>query len=132
MHTIKSRGGLTQGSDSVRILWIHSMHWSNSYCTALSPLTSNVHVASLQHHGLTKDPLKRFFSNFQKIRGWINFCSHDPFDSNHVNVLALDSGFIACEEVNCEQAEEIGQCVQEALNNVLCTRVLVKHSQKAI
>ena len=35
--------------------------------------------------------------------------SHDFCDFNWLNLKAIDSELVACEEVDCNQAEEIGQ-----------------------
>ena len=52
MRVLKSRGGLTRGSgfrESVRILWIYSMHATASYHNAFSYLTQTQHKTSCQY-----------------------------------------------------------------------------------
>ena len=135
MRAIKSKGGLTRGSgftESARILWIYSMHAGGSYHTALSSLTNNTRDSSLQHEDLGKSRLQRDFIDLQKIKGWLDLSSHDPFDHNRTSLQALDSGLIASEEVNCDQAEVIGQRIQESLDNFPWNGASVKRSQKAV
>lgn len=135
MRAIKSRGGLTRGSgftESARILWIYSMHATSSYHTALSTLTNNTRDSSLQHEELGKTRLKRDFIDLEKIKGWLDLSSHNPFDSDRTSLQALDSGLTANEEVNCDQAELIGQLIQESLDGLPWNGASVKRSEKAV
>ena len=68
MRALKSRGGLTWGSrftESVRILWIYSMHASATYHIALSTLTRNVHKTSNQDEELSSNRKTRDLQIFQ-------------------------------------------------------------------
>ena len=46
--------------------------------------------------------------------------------------MALDSGMIANENVNCDNAEAIGIAIQEKLNNVLLHAASIKRSEQAV
>ena len=76
MKPLKSRAGATSGSgftESVRTLWIYSMHASASYHDALSSLTKNQNKTSeQQHQTLRKSRLQRDCNDFQKLITWLN------------------------------------------------------------
>ena len=103
MRSLKSTGGLTRGSgfsESVRIMWIYSMHASGSYHEALCSLTKNVRNTSFQHEELGKSRLQRDFSDLEKVKNWLDMPGHNPFDQNRKTLQALDSGLTANENVN--------------------------------
>ena len=135
MRAIKSRGGLTRGSgftESVRTLWIYSMHATASYHDALSSLTQNQHKTSDQHEDLGKSRLQRDYNDLQKLTTWLDDQSHDPFDANRTVLQALDSGLIADESITCDDAESIGMCIQRNLDDVSLSEASIKRSQQAV
>ena len=132
MRSLKSRGGLTRGSgfkESVRTLWIYSMHATASYHHALSTLTKNQN--SDQHQDLGKSRLQREYNDLQKLITWLDHQGHNPFDANRTNLQALDSGLIADESVTCDDAENIGMMIQQCLDNVMLSEASIKQSQQA-
>ena len=46
--------------------------------------------------------------------------------------MALDSGMIANEDVNCDNAEAIGMAIKEKLNNVSLHAASIKRSDQAV
>ena len=62
MRAIKNRGGLTRGrsmTESVCILWTHSMHITGSISHTMSELTNNMHQTSEQHKELGESRKKQ-------------------------------------------------------------------------
>ena len=56
MRSLKSRGGLTRGrgmSESVRTLWVKSMHMCGDIHQKMSLLTGHLHTTSDQHEDLS-------------------------------------------------------------------------------
>ena len=58
--------------------------------------------------------------------------SHDPFDIGSEKLRSLDSGLIAGDDVNCDEAEMIGSQIQQSLDNLSWKNATVKRSLKAI
>ena len=103
MRASKIRGGLTRGSgftESVRILWIYSMLASATYNNARSTLTRTVSKTSSQYEELGSSCKTRYFADLSKIINWFEYDSHNPFDPRRTELVALDSGMIANEDVN--------------------------------
>ena len=75
MKPLKIRAVPTRGSgftESVRTLWIYSMHASASYHNALSSSTKNQNKTSEQHQDLGKCCLQRDYNDLQKLITWLN------------------------------------------------------------
>ena len=134
MQAIKSRGGLTRGSgfsESVRVLWVYSMHAAASYHNALINL-SELSKSKALHNELVKSRLQRDFKDLMKIKGWLDMASHDPFDIGSEKLRSLESGLIAGDDVNCDEAEMIGSQIQQSLDNLSWNNATVKRSLKAV
>ena len=87
----KSRGGLTRGSgftESVRTLWVHSMHASATYHNALSTLAQTVHKTSNQHEELSSSHKTRDFADLSKLINWFEYDSQNPFDPERTELVA--------------------------------------------
>ena len=70
MRGLKSRGGLTRGrgvSESVRLLWVKTMHRCASVHNAMSNLTEVLHKTSEQHTELGQSRIKRDNDDLMKI-----------------------------------------------------------------
>ena len=109
-RSLKSRGGLTRGrgvTESVRTLWISSMHRCAEVHNAMCNLTGLHHASSDQHVELTTSRRQRD-NDFEKFRSWISV--HNPFYVNNPFLRSLSSGLFATEEdcINCDSAEEGG------------------------
>ena len=135
MRSLKSRGGLTRGNgltESVRTLWIYSMHASASYHNALSSPTQLQQKTSDQHEELGRSRIQRDFNDLQKLITWFDYQSHDPFDSTRQKLQSLDSGMIANESVNCDNAEQVGMNIQENLDKIPLSEASVKRSEQTV
>ena len=110
MRVIKCRGGLTRGSgfsESVRVLWVYSMHAVASYHNARINL-SKLKKSKALHNELGESRLQRDFKDLMKIKGWLDMASYDPFDISSEKLRLLGSGLIAGDDVNCDEAEMRG------------------------
>lgn len=97
-RSLKGRGGLTHGrglTESVRTVWIYSMHACAEYHNALSSLTKLQHTISDQYEEMGKGRVKRDFQDLQKLIGWLK--NHNPFDQNRSHLQTLDTGLIVDE-----------------------------------
>ena len=77
MRTIKSRGGLTRGrgmSESVRMLWIYSMHKCSQVHESMTMLQ---HTTSDQHVEMGKSRVQGDIEKLTKISQWFDI--YDPF-----------------------------------------------------
>ena len=121
MRALKSRGGLTHGrgvSESVRLLWVKTMHRCASVDNAMSDLTGLLHKTSEQHTELGQSRIKRDNADLQKIIHW--FCWHDPFSVDDPSLRSLSTGLTAINEdgINCDDADSVGRSIQKKLDNV--------------
>ena len=121
MRGLKSRGGLTRGrsvSESVRLLWVKTMHRCASVHNATSNLTKVLHKTSEQHTELGQSRIKRDNDDMIKISNW--FKSHNPFTLEDSSLRSLSTGLTASEEnyINCDDADGVGRSIQETLDNV--------------
>ena len=90
MRTIKSRGGLTRGrgfTESVRILWVYSMHKCASMHQSRSELTGLKQTTSEQHVDMGRTRIKRNFNDLSAMVSWIK--SHDPFDMSDLTLRSI-------------------------------------------
>lgn len=133
MRSLKSRGGLTRGrgmSESVRDLWVSSMHRCSSVYDAMGDLTEHRHQTSEQHVELRESRLKRDNDDCNKLIEW--FDSHEPFDPNETSLKSISTGLIAGEkdDVNCDEAEIVGENIQKKLDNVCLKDAKIKRSER--
>ena len=134
-RALKSHGGLTRGSGftaSVRTLWVYSMHASASYHNAISSPTQTQHRTSDQHEELGHSRQLRDFNDLQRLITWFQYQSHDPFDPDRHQLQALDSGLIADETLNCDDAECVGNSIQESLDGISLGESTIKPSTQAV
>lgn len=132
MKSVKSRGGLTHGrgvTESVRLLWINSMHKCASVHLAMAGLTKLDHCSDeMQHVELGKSRLKRDFNDLAKLIQW--FESNNPFDTNYCQLRSLSSGIAASDSdcVDCDIAEDVGASIMQSLDGLIFTDVALKRS----
>ena len=119
MRSLKSRGGLTRGrgvTESVRLIWLKTMHRCAEIHNSMSSLTKLLHVSSEQDVELGASRKRRDNIDLQKIISWFN--DHNPFSVNEPCLKRLSTGLIANEEINCDDAEKVGENVQKSLDNL--------------
>ena len=118
MRTLKSRGGLTHGrrvTESVRHLWISSMHRCARIHEAMGSLTNQKQRTLEQHTELGKSRISRDNKYLEEVIKW--FDSHETFDPSEHNLKSISSGITAVtDEINCDNAKEVGEMIQQKLH----------------
>ena len=75
MRTIKSRSGLTRGrgmGESIRILWIYSMHRCSQVHESMTRFTEFQHTTSDQHVEIGKSRVQGDIEDLTKISQWFD------------------------------------------------------------
>ena len=119
MRSLKSRGGLTRGrgvTESVRLIWLKTMHCCAEIHNSMISLAKLLHVTSEQHVELGASRKRRDNNDLQKITNW--FSAHNPFLVNEPSLKSLSTGLIATEEIDCDEAEKVGENIQKTLDNI--------------
>ena len=119
MRSLKSRGGITRGrgiTESVRVMWINTMHHCTSVHNAASTYTNTLLRTSEQHVNLSSSRIKRDNEDLEKLLLW--FDAHEPFDRNEPSLKSLSSGIMAStdDDINCDDAQTVGEKSQEGLS----------------
>ena len=131
MGLLKGRSGLTRGrgmTESVRHIWIHSMHRCASVHGAMVSLTGRMRKTSEQHAEFGKSRCNQDRRDMMKIKEWFN--QHEPFDENVSGLRSLATGVTARDGdgVDCDNAEEVGRKIQRKLDNVKVNEAKIKRS----
>jgi len=135
MKALKSNGGLTRGrgmTESVRTMWLKTMHKFASIHTALNSfLNDEAEDNSTGHTEMGKSRINRDSKDLQKIIEW--FKGHNPFDTSDIRLCSLSTGVAASAEdnINCDQAEEIGLRIMKGMDGVSFSDVKLKKSMEA-
>jgi hypothetical protein len=117
MRALKSKGGLTRGrgvTESVRLLWVKTMHRCTSVHNSMSDLTGLHHKTSEQHTELGQSRKMRDNEDLQKIIDWFSY--RNPFSMEDLSLRSLSTGLTATDEdcVNCDDADSVGRTIQES------------------
>ena len=133
MRSLKSRGGLTccRGvTESVRTTWINSMHRCAAIHNSMSTLANVIHRTSEQHVDLTVSRRQRDMADMEKLDAW--FQTHDPFDPDIPTLRSLTTGLTAAvsDNINCDDAEAVGQMIQEKLDGVCFQKATIRRSDQ--
>ena len=92
------------------------MHRCAEIHNSMSSLTSLLHVSSEQHVELGVSRKRRDNIDLQKMISWFNY--HNPFLITDPCLKSLSTGIIATEEINCDDAETVGENIQKSLDNL--------------
>ena len=119
MKRSNTSGGITSGrgiTESVRQLWIGSMHRTASVHDVMSNLTKDYRKASEQHIDLSTSRVNRDDNDYKEVLSW--FSEHDPFNQDQ-SLKSLSTGLVANEsnKINCDTAELVGYNIQQSLDN---------------
>ena len=133
MRVLKSRGGLTRGrgmTDSVITTWIHSMHACASIHNVMTELTHTQHKTSEQHVDLGASRLKRDKADLAKLKDWL--ARNTPFNEEEPFLKSISTGLPATKEnqINCDEAEQVGKAIQRQLDEVPFPRAKIKHKDQ--
>jgi hypothetical protein len=132
MKTMKSQGGLTRGrgmTESVRTLWVGTMHQGAQVHLAMSNLT-DLHEVNQDHVDIGYSRASRDCSDMQKFIEWLE--SNDPFSLHDGKLHSLSSGLVASDSdgVTADTAEEIGAAIQQKINGLKFYEIKMKKSEQ--
>ena len=133
MRALKSRGGLSRGrgvTESVRLLWVNSMHRCAGIHNAMCSLTGEDRKSSEQHVELGSSRILRDNLDLDKIIKW--FHQHNPFDINERNLKCLSTGLTAADDqtINCDNAEQVGLAIQQSLDGLCVEDASIKRTDQ--
>ncbi|KAG1714706.1 Multidrug resistance-associated protein 1 [Nymphon striatum] len=130
MRSIKSSGSLTRGrgfEENVRHLWVSSISYTAAVHEAMSSL-SGVKASSSEHHAEMEFKRRsRDYQDCEKFFSW--FESRNPFNFEDADLHSLSTGSVSVcgtDNVNCENAESIGECIQKSIDEVNFTEAKIK------
>ena len=128
MKSLKGRSGVIgKGlTENVSRVWTKTMHRMAEFSDAMESLMRKEPVA--HHQENLPGRIKRDNDDFQKVCSFFN--KHNPFVI-HDGLICLTSGLSDTKnDVNCDQAEDIGKLVQENMNDKMYSEVKSKKSDK--
>ena len=129
MRAVKGRGGLTHGrgmTESVRSVWVHSMHKCASVHAAISCLADCDITCDANHVDQGNARASRDYADLKKVLEW--FAVHNPFDMTDSRLRSISTGIVAgdAEEITCDTAEEIGGAIMQTMDNKPFSEVTVR------
>ena len=132
MRSLKTSGGIARGrgrTESVRQLWIGSMHRTASVHDAMSNLTKAYRKTSEQHTDLSSSRVNRDDNDYKEVLSWFN--EHDPFNQDQ-SLKSLSTGLVANEsdKINCDTAELVGNNIQQSLDNNSMNTAKIKRGEQ--
>lgn len=115
---------------SVRNQWVHAMHHRSAIHLAMKILTGRQHVTSSQHAELGKSRRQHDLNDLQKIIKWLD--SHSPFESDVASLRSLASDISANkdDDINCDNAEEIGYRIHASMDNQVFSDVKLRKKDR--
>ncbi|KAK6175983.1 hypothetical protein SNE40_014355 [Patella caerulea] len=133
MSRLKGRGGLTHGrglTESVRHMWIYTMHHFAQFHDAMTSLTGKRHKSSEQHTEFGESRRARDTCDLTKLIAW--FDKKDPFDLELTELMSLSTGLTATQQdnINCDEAESVGYQIQIRLDNCTYESASMKRTSK--
>ena len=134
MKAIKGRGGLTHGrgmTESVRLLWIRSMHKCASVRNALSFLTDpELTTTDNLHADLGKSRMDRDCKDLSLMLDWLQ--AHNPFNITDGRLRGVASGLVASDhdKVDCDNIEEIGHSIMIKMDDVAFADVVLRKADQ--
>lgn len=134
MRSVKSRGGLTQGrgmTDSVRLLWVKSMHRCATDYASLSSLADLDYTSSTVKHAESgRMRMERDWTDLSKVIAF--FEANNPFTVADGRLRCLSSGKAACDDdkINCDNAEEVGEKIMISMDDKAYDDVIMKKADQ--
>lgn len=137
MRSVKSIGGLKRGrgmNESVRDLWVSTLHCCGEVEQAMHDVTKTSRESSEQHVELGSSRSSRDFEDLKKVYHWLE--ASNPFDVNDQRLRSLSTGLAAKQpdNINCDQAEEVGEEIQRIMDNqsVIAAKVPTKEKVRSL
>ncbi|XP_065672431.1 uncharacterized protein LOC136090184 [Hydra vulgaris] len=133
MRSKKSSGGLTRGrgmSESTRNLWVSTLHEYGAIHDSMSTLTKHRFESSQQHCESGESRRKRDTKDFKALKEQLDL--FNPFEFQDSGLQYIFTGLCADkdDEINCDQAENVGLEIQNSLNNIAANQVSIKRSKQ--
>lgn len=134
MRAVKGKCGLTHGrgmSESVRMIWVKTMHTCSTLYSAISNLTNHHQpFDEIPHHAARRSQARRYFDDITKLVEW--FEENDPFNTTDTRWHSLRSRVASTENdgINCDYAEEVGSSLMCKMAALFCIDVVVKKAGK--
>ena len=119
-------------TDSVRSLWVHSMHECASVHGAANALAGiDIDDADPCHVELTKARRTRDFVDRQKLLGW--FAAHNPLDVSDSRLRSVGTGVVAGDDdkITCDTAEDVGHRIMVSMDDKSFADVVMKKANQA-
>ena len=122
MKSIKGRAGLTHGrgfTESVRLVWVHSLHKCAGVHNALGHLTGLKCDEDISHVELGNSRLSRDYKDFEKMLQF--FTTNNPFNTSDCRLRSISSGLVAhdTDNISCDNAEEVGSRIMQSMDHRL-------------
>ena len=135
MRSVKSRGGLTRGrgmEENVRELWISSMSYCAAVHEAMTTLTGVKVSSSEQHQEMGFSRIQTDYEDSLKFFCWLE--KRNPFIYKDKHLHSLSSGVVSIkgkDNVNCDEAETVGEKIQESIDGKVFTDAKIKRKDEA-
>ena len=117
MRLIKTKGGLIHGrgiTDSTMAQFVHALPHCIPICDYLEKITGVYATTSEQHKDLRPTSQTRDKSDLEKLNDWLY--AHSPCDyGNSQGIVALSTGEVGSQQINCERAYDISHAAAEAI-----------------
>ena len=131
VRSLKTSGGIIRGrgaTESIRQLWIGSMHRTASAHDAISNLTRAYRKTSEQHINLSTSRVNRDDNDYKEVLNCFN--EHDPFNQDQ-SLKNLSTGLVANEsdKINCDTAELVGYNIQLSFDNNTMSTAKIKRGE---
>ena len=133
MRSIKTRGGLTRGrgmNEDTRHLWVLSLSDGAAVHQAMAEVSGLTVKSSEQHVDMGIARRATDYADCQRFLKWLQ--QRNPFLYEDTNLHSLSLGLVSGEndDVNCDKAEEIGQMIQENLNDMTIPTCKIKRKDQ--
>jgi hypothetical protein len=135
MRSIKTRGGLTRGrgmEEGVSHLWVSSLSYTAAVHEAMTDLSGIKVTTSEQHLEMSSSRRKQDYEDANKFYNW--FESRNPFTYEDADLHSLSTGAVSVngtDNVNCEEAESIGEKIQSSLDDKSIKDAKIKRKDEA-
>ena len=133
MRSIKTRGGLTRGrgmSEDVRHLWVLSMSDGAVIHQAMTEVTGLTVKSSEQHVEMGVARRSRDYTDCQKFLEWLQQRNPFLYEDQHLHSLSIGLVSTDRDDVNCDEAEEVGLAIQEKLDGMRMLTCKIKRKDQ--
>ena len=133
MRSIKTRGGLTRGrgmNEDVRHLWVLSLSDSAIIHQAMTDVFGLTVKSSEQHVEMGMTRCSRDYADCKVFLEWLKKRNPFSYEDQHLHSLSLGLVSDGQDGINCDRAEEIGQMIQEKMDNTPILECKIKRKDQ--